>query len=153
MIIRKAIPKDFEKLKDIKKEFYLWECKKDPKLRVEFANKNLGIRLGKNLRQNNVSFFIAIEKGEIIAYSGGEIEINPPTHKEKFKGHLFNLYVKPDYRKKGIGKKLILKILHWFKKNKIKEIELYTKADNIKAQSLYKKNGFNDYYLKLEKRI
>lgn len=152
MIIRKATSKDFEKLKEIKKEFYLWECKQDKKLCPKFADRNLGIRLGKNLRQNNVIFFIAIENGEILGYSGAEIEKNMPCYKEKLKGHLFNLYVRPEYRKKGIAKSLIKKVLLWFKKNKIKEIELYTGANNHKAQNLYKKSGFEEHYIRMLKK-
>ncbi len=153
MIIRKSTTKDFEKLKKIKKEFYLWECEKDTKLCPKFANRNLGIRLGKNLRQDNVAFFIAVEKNEIVAYVGGEIEKNMPCHKEKLKGHLFNLYVRPNYRKKGLGKKLIKKILTWFKENKINEIELFTGANNYPAQGLYKKLGFEKYYIKMKKEV
>jgi len=50
MKIRKATIKDFEKLKPIRKEFFLWECKVDKRLDPNFVKKGLGIKLAKNLR-------------------------------------------------------------------------------------------------------
>ena len=105
MRIRKATIKDFEKLMELKSEFYLWECKVDKRLNPGYVNKGLGSRLAKNLRQKNTVLFIAEDKKDIVGYAGAEIQKNPAYVKFKKKGHLFNLYVRPKYRRKGIGKR------------------------------------------------
>ncbi|MBW2991037.1 GNAT family N-acetyltransferase [Candidatus Woesearchaeota archaeon] len=150
-LIRKATIKDFEKLKEIKIEFYLWECKKDNKLTTDYVKKGLGSRLAKNLKQKNTAFFIAVQKGEIIGYAGGEIKNNPSYAKYKKSGHIFNLYVKPKYQGKGIGKKLINETMKWFKKNKISDLRIMVYKNNKRAHKIYNKLGFKDYVIELSK--
>lgn len=151
MRIKKATIKDFEKLKQIKSEFYLWECKGDKRLNTGYIKKGLGARLAKNLKQKNTVFFIAEERGEIIGYSGAEIQTNPASFKFKKRGHLFNLYVRPKYQGKGIGKRLIKKTLRWFKEKKISDLMIMVYSHNKKAHQIYKKLGFKDYIIELKK--
>jgi len=151
IIIRKATIKDFEKLKQIKSEFYLWECKQDKRLSPDYIKKGLGARLAKNLKQNNTVFFIAKEKGEILGYSGAEIKNNPASFKFKKRGCMFNLYVKPKYHGKGIGKKLINETMKWFKKKRISDLMIMVYNNNKKAHKIYNKFGFKDYIIELSK--
>lgn len=145
MRIKKATSKDFEKLKEIKSEFYLWECKRDKRLDPGYVKRGLGARLAKNLKQKNTVFFIAEDKGKIIGYSGGEIKENPGFIRLKKRGHLFNLYIKPKYQGKGIGKKLIKETLKWFKKKKVKDLMIMVYSFNKKAEKIYKGLGYRDY--------
>jgi len=151
MKIRKATIKDFEKLKEIKAEFYLWECKRDNRLNTKWINQGLGSRLARNLKQKNTAFFIAEDKGNIIGYAGAEIKKNPSSIKHKKRGHMFNLYIKPKYRNKGVGKKLVNIILNWFKKNKISDLMIMTHSYNKRAYKIYNKFGFRDYIIELIK--
>ena len=151
MIIRKATPHDFQQLKEIKTEFFLWECKMDNRVNPDYAKRNLGVRLGINLRQDKVAFFIAENKGKIIGYVGAQIEKNYPPNVEKFRGHLFNLYVKKEYQGKGIGTKLIKKVFSWFKEKKITDLKVMVYATNKGAHKLYKRMGYKDYIVNLRK--
>ena len=56
--------------------------------------------------------------------------------------HLFHIYVDKEYRKKGIGKKLILKAEEQGKKTKAKALTLNIVSGNSEAVALYKKMGF-----------
>ncbi len=152
MIIRKATVKDFEKLKEIKAEFYLWECRDDDKLNKDYVKKGLGSRLARNLRQDNVAFFIAVEKDEIIGYCGVEIEKNMAHIIYKKTGHIFNLFVKEKYWNKGIGKQLLNTSLDWLKKKKIKDIKIMAYSFNKKAWQIYKNAGFQDHIMILKKK-
>jgi ribosomal protein S18 acetylase RimI-like enzyme len=151
MKIRKATPKDFQKLKEIKTEFFLWECKMDDRVNPDYAKRNLGVRLGINLRQKNVVFFIAEDNGKIVAYAGAQIEKNYPPNVEKFRGHLFNLYVRKEYQSKGIGTKLIKKVLAWFKEKKITDLKIMVYSKNEGAHKLYERMGYKDYIVMLRK--
>ena len=150
MKIRKVTINDFKKLKELKSEFYLWECKGDKRLNPEYVKRGLGARLAKNLRQKNTVFFVAEEKEKLIGYSGGEIQKNPAFAKFKKRGHLFNLYVKPEYRSKGIGKKLIRATLSWFRKKKVSDLTIMVYSHNKSAYKIYKNLGFKDYILELK---
>ena len=56
--------------------------------------------------------------------------------------HLFHIYVDKEYRKKGIGKKLILKAEEQGKKTKAKALTLNIVSGNSEAVALYEKMGF-----------
>ena len=145
MNIRKATIKDFENLKKIKTEFYLWECGKDQRLNPDWMNRGLGSRLGRNLRQNNTLFLIVEQDSEIIAYLGAEILKNPAWVNFKRRGHVFNLYVKPKYRNKNIGTLLIRKSLEWFKSKDVRDLMIMVYKNNNVAKKIYKKLGFKEY--------
>lgn len=151
MEIKKAMIKDFGELKEIKTEFYLWQCNKDKRLNPNYLKKTLGQRLARNLRQKNTAFFIASDKGKIIGYAGAEIKKNSSFMKNRTRGHAFNLYVRPKYRNKGVGKKLINEVLKWFNKNKIYDLKITVYSYNKKAQKIYRNLGFKDYILELVK--
>ena len=55
---------------------------------------------------------------------------------------LYDLYVKEEFRKHGIGKKLMKKSEEYAKSIGAKSIELSTAKDNINAQSIYEKIGY-----------
>ena len=62
---------------------------------------------------------------------------------------LYDLYVKKDYRKYGIGYKLMKKSEEFAKSIGAKGIELSTAKNNLTAQSLYEKIGYirdNEFY-------
>ncbi len=68
---------------------------------------------------------------------------------------LYDLYVKKNYRKKGIAKVLMNKAKQYADKKRIKIIELSTAITNKKAQSLYESleykrdKEYYNYYLEL----
>ncbi len=163
MIIRKALPKDFKELKQLKSEFFLWECSMDKRMHPEYIKRNLGIRLAKNLRQTNTIFFIAIDNkkknenknvknmNQIIGYVGAEIQNNPSFVKSEKRGHLFNLYVRPNHQKKGIGTKLVKEVLEWFKENNVDDLMIMAYSENKIARRIYNKIGFKDYIIEMNK--
>ena len=65
---------------------------------------------------------------------------------------LNDLYVDKDYRKQGVGEKLIKKAMEYAKNQHAKFVELSTAFDNYSAQSVYEKIGFrkqepdNEFY-------
>ena len=56
--------------------------------------------------------------------------------------HLFHIYVDKEYRRNGIGKKLILKAEEQGKKTKAKALTLNIISGNSEAVALYEKMGF-----------
>lgn len=152
MRIRKATVKDFEKLKQIRIEFFLLEASTDTRLNPDGIKRGLPVSIAKSLRSKDEINLIAEMDGEIIGYASSEIIKNQSWVKHKRQGHLYNLYVKPKYQRKGIGKKLLEKSLEWFKQRAVKDIKILCYVKNTLAQKLYKKYGFTDY-MKVLKRI
>lgn len=79
-------------------------------------------------------YYVAEEDGVAIAYMGmwalsGE-------------GHITNVAVAPDFRRKGIAKALIERFIEIAKQEKLEFMTLEVRRSNDKAQALYKSFGF-----------
>jgi ribosomal protein S18 acetylase RimI-like enzyme len=59
-------------------------------------------------------------------------------------GEIFQIFFKEDYHTKRIGLSLLKKILNWFKKKKIKIIQVESDAKNHSALLFYQKQGFKE---------
>jgi len=65
---------------------------------------------------------------------------------------LNDVFVKEEYRGKGIGKKLLKTALEWFDQKRIQRIELRVDAKNREAIAFYKEHDFKirGYMMKRE---
>lgn len=152
--IRKATLKDYAQLKEMRTDFLFEEYKLfDKDINKKYLKTHLPKELKKNLKSKKVVLFIALDEGKAVGYIAGEIEKSHPIWVFKKVGYVFNLYIKPNYRRKGIGKELTKAILNWFKKRKIKWFKLHVYSNNLQAHSLYKKLGFRDFLIELKKVI
>jgi len=155
MMIRKATIRDFEEVKRLKRDFVDYERKNGyhgENINLEWSKKNMPSRLGKDLRSKKVVYFVAEEKKKLIGYSLGVIEKASAFFINRKIGHIANLFVEKEYRRKGIAKKLIDETIKWFRKNKIKWIKIITFSKNKTAQKIYKKN-FEPYIIEFRKMI
>lgn len=106
------------------------------------------------LDNNESIIFVAFQKtgGKIIP--AGFTQLYPMySSVQAIKNWILNdLYVDSDYRKQGIGEKLIKAAITFAKKDHAKFIQLETATDNYTAQSLYEAIGFkkqemgNDFF-------
>lgn len=68
------------------------------------------------------------------------------------KGHIKKLYIAKEFRGRGLGKLLIKKSFGYFKKKKVKKIDLVVTKSNKKAVNLYIKSGFKIKRYVMEKK-
>jgi len=82
-------------------------------------------------------FMDVIEKnGKVVGYAVWEI------NEIKSSGHILNLAIHADERRKGRGSKLLLNILNHLRANDIRTCDLEVRESNIAARALYEANGF-----------
>ena len=112
-----------------------------------FYKKESDIESGKQFIQarldNNESvIFIALDTDKSTAV--GFTQLYPTYSSVRVvKNWILNdLYVDKEYRKQGIGEKLIQNAMNFAKENNAKFVELSTAVDNYTAQSLYEQIGF-----------
>ncbi|MBN1386553.1 GNAT family N-acetyltransferase [Candidatus Woesearchaeota archaeon] len=149
--IRKAGIRDYEELKQIRTEFYLWEAERDRRIKKAYV-RHLGPTLAKMMRQKDKAFFMAEAEGKAIGYAAAEIQKNPAWCVHDKRGHMFNLYVDRQYRRKGVGQKLTEACLRWFKEKGIRDLMIMHYHFNTEAASLYKRYGFREYIVMLTKQ-
>ena len=123
--------------------YYLWPGHWFKKYDYESMAKNLG----EYLKQEYIRSLIVYNDIVPIGYAV-YFRRNYPEHLFK-KGHcsiyIDQICVKPEYRKKGIEKKIINKIKQYCHENGIKRIELSVWSDNQNAKSFFSKSGFDIY--------
>ncbi len=79
-------------------------------------------------------FFVAESEGKILGYIFGYIYGNV--------GEIVSISVHPDYRRLGIGSKLMETLISLFKNKEGKKCLLHVRVSNVIAIEFYKKLGF-----------
>lgn len=102
----------------------------------ESAKKYLQARLD----SNESIIFVALADGKPVGFT----QLYPLYSSIRvIKNWLLNdLYVEQEYRKRGVGEKLIKTVMDFARQNGAKLVELSTAIDNYTAQGLYEKIGF-----------
>lgn len=85
-------------------------------------------------------FYVAIKDSTLVGYT-----IIRYMHGT---GHILNLATHPDFRHKGIGKKMLQYLIDTSKETKIESLFLEVRDSNIIAQKLYLSFGFKIYAVK-----
>lgn len=83
------------------------------------------------------TFLVALENGELAGYGIGAVSADNPGE-----AWILRLRVSPPYRRRHIGSDLLHTLLAEFSQRGISLIQLSVAPENISAQALYKKFGF-----------
>jgi ribosomal protein S18 acetylase RimI-like enzyme len=96
---------------------------------------------------------VAVDNGKVVGYALSEIRMpNPGFHREKY-GYIDDTAVTASHRRRGIGRIMLVEIMNWFRTKKIRRVELNTAAQNLTANSFWRKQGFEVYMQTLFKEI
>ncbi|MEM5766095.1 MAG: GNAT family N-acetyltransferase [Candidatus Aenigmatarchaeota archaeon] len=94
--------------------------------------------------RRNRKFLVAVKKGKLIAMMLGLIRKSPSYLYGKRFGEIDVAFIEEKFRRKGIGRKFFEELLKWFKKRKIKLIEVLVDSKNEIGISAYKNYGFSE---------
>jgi ribosomal protein S18 acetylase RimI-like enzyme len=94
------------------------------------------------MKSDTALVLVALDQGQVAAYSLSQINQRPPLFKQVDYGYIYDLALKSEYRRKGIGEQMLGEILGWFKSRRIDRIELMVLAKNQVALSFWEKQGF-----------
>ncbi|WP_160136002.1 GNAT family N-acetyltransferase [Chryseobacterium sp. c4a] len=104
--------------------------------------------LNKFIQSPDATLLVVENDNEIVA-SGYALIKNSEKDYYKFKryAYLGFMYVKPEYRGKGINKIITDELINWAKSRNISEIRLDVYAENESAVRAYEKAGFEPHLL------
>ena len=147
MHIRKATKKDLKALVELSVQLMAEHERKFPtfeKLAKDFRAQQM--KYFKNVISKRIgAFFVAIENGKIIGMILGKEEKNLPIFAETRIGQVVAFYVLPEFRGKGVGRKLFAEMKKWFRKKGFRTVGLNFISKNTKVKKLYKELGFRLY--------
>lgn len=99
----------------------------------------------KDVRKRNCLTLLAEADGNIVGYYEVLIKKIPhPFIAPDRVGYICDAFIEKEYRRKSIGKKMFDEVMRWFRKHKLKHIELSVHAKNEIGKNAWKKYGFKE---------
>jgi len=77
----------------------------------------------------------------------------PPIFQRETCGFVSAMAVTATCRRRGVGEKMLVEIMAWFRSNGVERVELTTTAQNAVASSFWQKQGFKIYMHRLYREI
>ncbi|WP_291868989.1 GNAT family N-acetyltransferase [Maribacter sp.] len=105
------------------------------------------------IQSSESEIIVAICNDQVIASSYVKIFAAKPYLKHDFYAYLGFMYVKPEFRGKGVNKKIIAEIKNWCTKKKIYELRLDVYSNNAPAIKAYEKAGFKNNLVNMRMAI
>ena len=155
MEIRKAVVGDLKRIQELKFLLYKKEYEENDKsLDLDFTFSKRGEEVSrKYLAGGNFCVFVVEDEGKIIGYlTGKESEMEAYRNVSKL-AELSSMFVLEEYRGKGVGGMLYDVFVGWCKGRGVKVLRVAASAGNEEAIGFYRKCGFEDYALVLEREI
>lgn len=123
----------------------------DPSLKVGWPFEKEGTAYFTDMLNNEI-VYIALAEDKIIGYLAGSINIQH-SYVTKSLAEVDNMFILEDYRKYGIGSKLMNEFKKYCIQNSIEELKVTASAKNSNAIKFYKKNGFNEFEITLKQDL
>jgi len=151
--IRHANIDEVETLQNLNDEVFIDNVKYDDDLRMDWAHsEDGGKKYFTDLLNDNESVCLFAEaEGKVIGYiaaSPKEIGYRNSKYLE-----IDNMGVVPEYRSGGIGKQLMDECVRIAKERGFEKVYVNAYFQNTKAIEFYKRNGFSEIDVSLEKKI
>jgi ribosomal protein S18 acetylase RimI-like enzyme len=112
---------------------------RDKKRLIEYFSK----------KRKNRKILVAKVKNKVVGFLIGGVEKSPPYCKENKIGVIHRAYIKENFRRRGIGKLLVEELLNWFRKRKIKFVEVEVDSRNKIGIEAHEKYGFFEFHKRM----
>jgi GNAT superfamily N-acetyltransferase len=77
----------------------------------------------------------------------------PPILAEVERAEVTDLFVVPDARRRGLGRRLVEAALAWVRSQGVERVEVRVTADNAESQAFWRATGFGDFMDVLQRRL
>ena len=144
--IRKASLHDLEQLLVFEQDLIKTERPFDPTIKADPVNY---YDLKGMLTAPHVELAIAETGNKIIASGYARIDKSKSFLKHENHAYLGFMYVLPEFRGKGLNKRIIDHLKNWAALQHINEFRLEVYYDNVAAIKAYEKIGFSRYSLEM----
>lgn len=121
-------------------------------IRKKTAPNNYGSFLREQLQSTGTAFIAEVD-GAAVGFTLLVVKDEIPIYKIEKIGCISDLFVKEEFRGKGISSKIRDEALKWFKMQGISNISVLLYSDNPFVHSVYKKWGFFDYKIEMRREL
>ena len=117
------------------------------------AGGRLAAVLARMLRDDDSAVFVWEEDGRIEGFSAVRIERGPGLLAEDVRTEITELGVRPERRRRGIGRALVQAACEWAAARSAKRVEVRVAARNREGQAFWRALGYEDFVDVLQRRI
>ena len=150
--IRKANINDLLNIQKLNKELFELEFHNfDSTLIEDWPLTKAGKEYFENAIINNIVLVACIDN-KIVGYLAGTLN-SQNSYNNNIQAELDNMCILNEYRKLGIGSRLLAEFKRICKEHKINEIKVVASFKNVNAIDFYKNNGFSESELVLKQNI
>ncbi len=141
--IRRAVPSDVERIVELGLLLQEHAEKSNPSIwRItEEGRKLLKQKVEADLADINTHVLIAEAKGETIGYVEGEVT-RRSDHMPRIVGQVSFMYVVKQFRRKGVGRRLMKELCKFFSSDKVEDLTVRYIVGNKEAEGFWRKLGF-----------
>ena len=153
--VRIAKLSDLKNIQELNSMLFIKEIKEfDSTLNPDWTFSVNGTKyFSEAINSSNSCVLVSVFKNKIIGYLLGSIQDIESYRKISKIAEIENMLVLDEFRGKNIGSKLINEFMKWCNNKKVTRLKVVASAMNNKAINFYKKHGFKDYSLTLEKDL
>lgn len=115
--------------------------------------------LKKRMRARNAAVFVAELKGKsklkgkLIGHAMVSVGKLPPIYLIDREGYVDEIFVKPEYRGKGVGTSLLATVEDWCRRKRLRYLGLTVHVKNREAFAAYRNFGLREHRFKMSKSI
>ncbi len=142
--IRKAREEELLKIGRLWGKFMAFNAEFNSSFRVKKkAPEIFSKEMIEKIQDSNCQLTVAEIDGELVGFCYSYISHKPKYFKlEKF-GFVGDLYVEPQYRRRGVGRMLVLDTMEFFSRRKVRQIELLVAVKNTNTIEFWESLGFS----------
>jgi len=147
IVIRSARISDGDAIGDLWEQLVLFHQQLDESLpmAIEEGGKLYADRIIDRLNDTQTQVLVAEANGQVIGFVLGVIiDLVPEMFVQQIGGFLADIYVHEDYRRRGIGQKLVDELLDWYRSKGVSYLELYVATKNNNAREFWDSIGGRD---------
>ncbi len=143
LTIRRAASSDVERIVELRLLSQEHFEKSNPLIwRItEEGRKLLKQKVENDLVDNNIHVLLAEADGEVIGYAQGEVTCRS-DYMPRTVGHVSLTYVVKQFRRKGVGRRLVKELCSFFNSNKVENLTVRYIIGNKEAERFWRQLGF-----------
>ena len=151
--IRRATLKDIKEILPVWGELAVFHSTLDPAFTPSAQwPREYGTYLRSLMTRDDAIALVARDAREIVGYAVGRVTMLPPFFEQRYRGYIHDVFVKPQFRRRGVGRRLVDAILQWLRQQEVLLVEL-TVATNNEAVAFWKRLGFSVYMQQMKKDL
>jgi ribosomal protein S18 acetylase RimI-like enzyme len=104
-------------------------------------------------RDPEAAIFVAERAGSLLGFCTVRIDRAPPIQREVRRAEITDLMVRPNERRRGLGRALAERALAWVEERGVERCEVRVASRNAEGQGFWRSLGFGDWMDVLQRRL